>query len=235
MGAPVTTAPDSSVTATTTGPDPRFGMQGPIVQAATVTTPGGLSASVTGARNATLADPSDPFSLTSQLDSVRINGRLFLSTYTAADRRAVQTSPEGRQSFTTLDSLGRVVGERVPGLDSLIYRYDANGRLDEVQTGGRIATYTYDTLGRLATLTDPLGQTDSLFYDSADRLERQVLWGGRVVQYDYDAAGNLTNLTPPGRPAHVFRYTAVGLALLPNSTRHFSGDMMDLTRRWSAA
>jgi YD repeat-containing protein len=33
----------------------------------------------------------------------------------------------------------------------------------------------YDGAGRLATTTDPLGRTDSLFYDGADRLLRQPL------------------------------------------------------------
>jgi RHS repeat-associated protein len=31
---------------------------------------------------------------------------------------------------------------------------------------------------------------------------------GRQIAYAYDANGNLASLTPPGRPAHMFRYTA---------------------------
>jgi len=100
---------------------------------------------------------------------------------------------------------------RTPGLDSVVYRYDSRGRLDQVQVGGRIAAYTYDAKGRLATTTDPLGRTDSLFYDTADRLTRQVLPGGREVRFAYDSSGNLTSLTPPGRPAHGFTPNAVDL------------------------
>jgi YD repeat-containing protein len=36
-----------------------------------------------------------------------------------------------------------------PGLDSEVYGYDARGRLSQVQTGGRVASYTYDAAGRL--------------------------------------------------------------------------------------
>ncbi len=93
----------------------------------------------------------------------------------------------------------------------MAYRYNARGRLDRIQFGGRVANFTYDGFGRLATVTDPLGEIDSLFYNNADRVQRRVLWGARVVQYGYDATGNLTSLTPPGRLAHVFRYNAIGL------------------------
>jgi YD repeat-containing protein len=122
-----------------------------------------------------------------------------------------QTPAAGRQSFTTLDSLGRVRVVRTPGLDSVVYSYDTRGRLSQVQTGGRVASYTYDSLGRLATTTDPLGRTDSLFYDDADRLTRQVLPGGREIAFAYDSSGNLTSVTPPSQPAHLFKYTSLDL------------------------
>src|SRR5439155_97284 len=110
------------------------------------------------------------------------------------------TTPVNRQSFARLDSLGRPIMTRVTGLDSVTLRYDGDGRLDRTQNGGRIDTYTYDPQGRLKTTTDPLGRTDSLFYDLADRVTRTRLWDGRQVQFGYDSSGNLTSLTPPGRP-----------------------------------
>ncbi|MCI0689895.1 MAG: hypothetical protein L0Y54_22050, partial [Sporichthyaceae bacterium] len=210
-GSITTSAPDGTTTTTVEQADPRWSVQATVLKSLTVTLPSGLTSTTTGGRRVVLSDPANPFSLTLQVDSGVVNGNQFRSVYDAATQRVSATSPEGRQSFTTLDSLGRVRVVRVPGLDSVTYRYDSRGRLDQVKTGGRVATYTYDVKGRLHTSTDPLGRTDSLFYDDADRLTRQVLWGGRVVQFTYDSAGNLTSVTPPGRPAHTFRHTAVDL------------------------
>jgi YD repeat-containing protein len=77
-----------------------------------------------------------------------------------------------------------------------------------VVQGGRSWSYGYDSKGRLASVTDALARTDSLYYDDADRLIRQVLPNGSEILYGYDANGNLTSLTPPGRPAHGFGYDA---------------------------
>jgi RHS repeat-associated protein len=135
----------------------------------------------------------------------------MLSTYTAATRRLVLTSPEGRQQFATLDAKGRLIAAQAAGLDSVRLSYDSRGRLSQEQVGGRLWTYSYDVRGRLLSTLDPLGQRDSLFYDDADRLIRRVLPDGRAVLLDYDPNGNLASLTPPGRPEHGFQYTAVDL------------------------
>jgi YD repeat-containing protein len=68
-----------------------------------------------------------------------------------------------------------------------------------VVQGARSWSYGYDSKGRLAWSRDPLQRTDSLYYDDADRLIRQVLPNGSEIFYGYDANGNLTSLTP--RPA----------------------------------
>jgi RHS repeat-associated protein len=205
----LTTTPDGTTIRVAQGADPRWGLLAPVVDSAKVRLPSGLTAVTKSGRRATLADPADPLSLTALTDSTIVNGQLFRSVYDGATRRWTATSPGGRQGFTTLDSLGRVRVVRTPGLDSVTYRYDARGRLDQVQTGGRVTTYTYDPSGRLATATDALGRTDSLFYDGADRLTRQVLPGGRAMQFAYDSSGNLTSLIPPNRPAHEFGSTAL--------------------------
>jgi RHS repeat-associated protein len=50
---------------------------------------------------------------------------------------------------------------------------------------------TYDSLGRLATLTDGKGQVHTYSYDPLDRLKKDLLSSGDYFQYTYDAAGNL--------------------------------------------
>ena len=59
------------------GPDPRFGMQTPILTEQTFTTPGGLIWNATATRTASLSDPANPLSLTTQTDTVNVNGRTY--------------------------------------------------------------------------------------------------------------------------------------------------------------
>jgi len=47
----------------TQGPDPRFGMQVPLISNLTMTASGGLASNLTISRSVTLADPNNPFTL----------------------------------------------------------------------------------------------------------------------------------------------------------------------------
>jgi len=204
-------------------------MQAPTLRSLSVQLPSGLTSTATALRTASLSNPSDPLSLVSEADSVSINGNWTVTTYAAATRRLVRTSPEGRQAFATFDAKGRATTVQVAGFDSMRLSYDAPGRLRERQVGGRLWTYSYDARDRLLSTLDPLGHRDSLFYDDADQLIRRVLPNGRAVLFAYDGNGNLTSLSPSGRPAHGFQYTAVDLAQQydppgipgPTPTRYF--------------
>jgi len=166
---------------------------------------------VKGSRTVTLADSANPFSLLAQLDSLTVNNRTFVNLFDAVTRTCSATTPEGRTSSGRVDSLGRVVAEGVPGVDSVNYTYDAQGRLSQTTQGTRVWRYTYDSRGRLDSVIDPLSRASTFAYDSADRVIEQTLPDGRTVGYAYDANGNLTEVTPPGRPVHQFTYTPVDL------------------------
>jgi YD repeat-containing protein len=208
-------AANGAVTNATLGPDPRWGMLAPIDKTTTITTPGGLNASMTSQRTATLAQAGNPFSLITQQETFTFNGRTYTSNYDAATRTFTDISPAGRQQTMVIDSQGRPTFVQAAGLASLSYTYDSQGRLIAATQGGgvdaRTATFTYNGDGYLASATDPLGRTVSFAYDLAGRVAAQTLPDGRVVSYAYDASGNLTLLTPPGRPAHSFTYTPVDL------------------------
>lgn len=210
-GTTTTLAPDGTITSVTVSGDPRYGMESPILEQMTVTTPAGLTSLIESTRKAALTTLGDPLSWTSQLDSLVANGRVFTNTYDFASRSLTSVTPEGRRFTGKIDSLGRVIQDSVPSLAAVHYSYDTFGRLSQLSQGSRTWLYTYDAAGRLETVTDPLGRVDSFHYDVADRLTRQVLPDGRSLIFGYDAAGNLTSLTPPGRPAHGFAYTAVDL------------------------
>jgi YD repeat-containing protein len=206
-----TTAADGMVTTLTQGPDPRFGIQAPRIHSFEVTTPGGLTATVTGTRTVGLANPLDLLSLTHQTDTITMNGRPFTSIYDAASRTVTSQTPMGRRMVSTLDGLGRVVERRVAGLEPVRFSYNAVGQLMTVTQGSRHTLFGYDTQGRLATITDPLSRIVGFDYDAVGRTTRQLLPDGREVLSSYDANGNVTSITPPGRPSHAFTYTSVDL------------------------
>ncbi|MGE5548948.1 MAG: OmpL47-type beta-barrel domain-containing protein, partial [Bacteroidota bacterium] len=162
-GTTTTTRPDGTIVTTIEGPDPRFGMQAPIAKSMTVTTPGGLTYTQTATRAVTLADPNNPLSVQTLTDTVTINGRTYTSTYDAAMRKITSTTPEGRQSFTTLDVKGRVVLVEVPGLAPVAFEYDTRGRLTTITEGtgidARVSRINYNAQGFVESTTDPMERT----------------------------------------------------------------------------
>ncbi|HTR25894.1 MAG TPA: RHS repeat-associated core domain-containing protein [Terriglobales bacterium] len=202
--------PDGTSYSKTLGPDPRWGIQLPVTTSESLTI-GNLTATITASRTASLANPSDPFSLTTQTDTTTINGRTYKSVYTGSSKTFLDTSAEGRKTTTTLDSLERVSRFEPLGETAIAFAYDSRGRLASVTQGTRSETLAYDSDGRLASTTDALGQTRSFTYDADGRTLTDTLPDGRVINYAYDANGNLTSLTPPGESAHDFGYSTVNL------------------------
>ncbi|TMB42434.1 MAG: hypothetical protein E6J55_15700 [Deltaproteobacteria bacterium] len=157
-------------------------------------------------RTATLADPTNPLSLTGETTTLVRNGRTYTRTFAAAGRTVTEQSPAGRQRVQTLDAKGRVLSDRLGGLAPTNVSYDAQGRLITATRGtsGSARTFSmgYDTLNRLVSVTDPLSRTLGFTYNDADRVVTETLPDARQVRYTYDADGNLTSVTPPGRPTH---------------------------------
>jgi RHS repeat-associated protein len=212
-GSTVTTRADGTVLTVASKSDPRFGLQTPLVETSTFTTPGGLTSTTASSRTITSVDPdnpkldlSDPKNIALATDMVTVDGRTTTSTTDFVTRTMTVTTPMGRQSSATSDAFGRLVESRLPGILPSVSSYDAKGRLQTVTQGTRTVTYTYNPQGRLATVTDPLSRTVSYGYDAAGRVTSTTLPDSRQVSFTYDANGNLTTLTPPTRPQHGFDY-----------------------------
>jgi RHS repeat-associated protein len=181
-------------------PDPRWGMQAPFVASIGVRTPDGqLAFTQTASHQVTLADPSEPLSVLSQVDTVTINGRTTTTAYSAAAHTITTTDPAGLRTVRTLDARGRTVREETTNLAPKIYAYDTLGRLVKVTegigAGARSTALAYDQAGLLASSTDPLGAITSFQYDAAGRVTRETLPTGQVLAFDYDAAGNRVSAT----------------------------------------
>jgi RHS repeat-associated protein len=193
------------------GPDPRWGMLAPVAKSVVMTTPGGITRTITGAVTATLSNPTNLLSLASLTETSTESGQTRTRTYNAATRTFTFTSPEGRTSTATIDALGRWTSYAPsPGIAPLTYAYDTHGRLSLEAQGAESAAYAYDSLNRVASVTDGAGSATTYAYDAADRVTSVTFPGGRQYQYAYDANGETTSITMPNGAVHSLGYTARG-------------------------
>ena len=209
------TAPDGTITNEQTGGDPRWKLQAPLTTNTTITTPGALNFNSTFNRAVTLSNPADPLSLTTQTDTLTINGRTFTSAFTAASKTFLDTSPLNRQTTRVIDTQGRLTSLQFANLNPFAATYDVRGRLATTVfgTGGsaRTSTFAYNPAGFPASITDALTRVTGFAYDNVGRVTQQTLPDTRVIGFGYDANGNLASLTPPSRPAHTFTYSPLDL------------------------
>jgi RHS repeat-associated protein len=193
------------------GPDPRWGMQAPLIASLTTTVPGGPTSTLIATRSVQLADAADVLSIETLTDVVSVNGQPYTNVFERASRQFTLTTPEGRRSLQKIDGLGRLVERQEGDLQAISLLYDDRGRPAMYTEGSgasaRKFIFGYDDFGEVASLTDPLGRIARFEYDLTGRRTRRILPEGREIEYAYDRTGNLTSLTPPGRQAHSFTYT----------------------------
>ncbi|RKG82245.1 hypothetical protein D7W79_03040 [Corallococcus exercitus] len=207
-GTTVHTAPDGTVTTVVEVPEPRLGMQSPLVASRTVKLPSGLTSSSTHQREVTLLPQGTLLDVGTQTDTVTVNGRATTLRYEASGRRLLSTSPTGRVSVLTLDGQGRIHKAEAPGLLPVEFSYDAEGRPGSVIQGSRRRTFAYGADGALRTVTDAMDRVTTLARDEAGHITSTTLPGNRVTGFTYEAGGLPSSLTPPGRPTHQLQYTA---------------------------
>ena len=200
------------------GPDPRWGMLSPVVKTLTTRMPSGLTNFVTTQRAVSLANPIDPFIVIKTTETTSVNGRNYVSTFTASIRTTTNSTPVGRRTVTTYDALMRPTQEQTAGLHATRYTYDARGRITTVVQGSgseaRTNRFDYNAAGYVTNITDALERSMTLTYDGAGRIRDQTLPGNRVISTVFDVNGNLASVTPPDRPAHTFSYSPVDLRSL---------------------
>jgi RHS repeat-associated protein len=193
--------------------------------------PSGKTQTLLTTRSATLRNPNDPLSLATSTDVFSINARRYTTTFEAATRRRLTTSPAGRTELAMLDGRGRVVSAQVSGLAPISIQYGANGYVESVATGARLYRVAYNARRELTSITDPALRTTSFVYDTVGRLTANIFPDGRSTAFGYDLNGNVTAITPPGRATHRFTYTPVNLddsytppALAAAGGTHFTYD-----------
>src|ERR1700693_3101126 len=221
-------------------PDPRWGLQSPVLKTLSVAAPSGLTSNVSMNRTVTLADSADPLSLKTLTDTVSINGHSYTETFDAKNRQITRLTPAGRRAITTLDEHGRVSKVEVPGLLPITLNYDGQGRLITFSQGtgaeARVTGVVYNANGWVASVTDAQKRTDRFEYDAAGQIKKRIMPDGSEISLTYDAAGQLASVTPPGRPSHSLTYTSLGVlsAYLPPHIDQNAGNSAGKRNLWNS-
>ena len=125
------------------------------------------------------------------------NGGAFTATADTAD------------SLTRLtDGGGQTIGFKlVTSAAEETEIYDASGKLTSISDrSGLTQTLAYDSAGRLLSVTDPFGRQLTFSYNSNSRIATATVPGGAIYQYAYDTAGNPTSVTYPGGAIRQYHY-----------------------------
>ncbi|MCC6630405.1 MAG: hypothetical protein IT340_23755 [Chloroflexi bacterium] len=210
----VTTDPTGVQTTVTYGPDPRWGMQAPLVTSVTKKANNGAGPAfytMTASRTVTLVDPAQPQGqVQSQVDVVTVNGRTTRTEYNHAARTISVTNPAGQVTTTILDSRDRPVTATVTDRAPVTYAYNAGGLVTSTTQGSgadaRTFAYTYTPAGYQETITDPLNGVTHFTYDAAGRVLTQTLPTNHVTTFTYDAAGNVTSQVDPAGVRTTYEY-----------------------------
>ena len=113
--------------------------------------------------------------------------------------------------------------------DTVSSTYDSRGRLLSVsRPGNQTVTYAYDALGRLISHTDAAGNTQTFAYDAAGNLVSHTDPLQGTTSMTYDAAGHMVTLTDPKGNTTTYAYDDAGRTTLTtypnNKTEQYTYD-----------
>jgi RHS repeat-associated protein len=178
----------------------------PVGLTLSITDPAGKVTSYTYFASGDVASMTNPLGLITRYTYDGL-GRMLTSTEVS------DTYPAGLTTTFTYDGLGRTVTRTDPnvtdGVTAVVHTpttstiYDADSfvtstTISDSTTGGdgsRTTTNTPDSLGRLASTTDPTGATTSYGYDNYGRRTSVTAPDGTVTLSAYDSEGRLQTTT----------------------------------------
>lgn len=133
------------------------------------------------------------------------NGSMTVTTiYNSAQKTTNSVTGLGRSVSSTIDNFERPVRVTNGNLLPVQYAYTNKGQLASIQQGSRVTQFTYNSLGQLQSVTDPLGEIQQYTWDVSGRLTQAIRPDGKQINYDYDANSNLTSFQPPDKLVHSF-------------------------------
>lgn len=207
------TYPDGTMITVIPGPDPRWGMQAPLIKSITIKLPSGKSTTFEKNHSIILEDSNNLLSLVSLTETFKINNALYESVFNRTNNTLSFASPGGALStILNFNSQGRVaqITPAEPSIHPIQLFYYDNGLLQKIQQGDQFWFYTYDPKNQLTNITNASQKGISYKeYDNAGR--PHVVEVGPTYGPDYDSNGNTKTLTMPNTAIHQFNYSAINL------------------------
>lgn len=197
-----------------------------------VSMPNGSSMSFTADAAGRMTSRTDGLgrSLTYAFDAA---GRMSSIHY--ADGTSTTYGYDNRGRLTSVDAGDAAFTNRYDGAGRLVetaqaaFGRDANGRL--VMSNGFAASR--DAEGRIQSFSYPSGDV-TYSYDSGGRLSSVTDWDGRETTFSYDSAGRMASITRPNGTAVSYTYSSAGV-LLDIEETHGGTSLMRATLERDAA
>lgn len=118
-------------------------------------------------------------------------------TYDGKNRLTRAAYVNGRVRTYAYDKDGNLTEDAIEGLGSMKYHYE-NGRLASVtDTLGNETVMNYDAAGNVISQTDAAGNTVTYTYDPMGRTKTVTNPLGETLRFEYDYSGNITKTTYP--------------------------------------
>ena len=139
--------------------------------------------------------------------------------YDALGRRTTVTDAKGNTFTTFYDACGNVVKTTDPEgntVSETVYN-ELNLPAQVKNAAGKTTSYTYTPLGKVESVTDPLGEITEYFYDACGRNSSVLDASGHESRMQYDWLGNVTVLSGPLHGATQYGYDKRG-RLISEST-----------------
>lgn len=187
---------------------------------------------------------SDPTQLTTTFNSASTNNKIGLLWRSYYDRKigfdgqdTVAIRPDGKRlkfigggggmtvlvpSADVIDRLQMVVNpsngvhtgwKYTASANDTVENYDVNGRLNSiVNREGLSQSLAYNGNGQLTTVTDSFGRTLVFTYDGSSRVSTMTDPNGGVYQYGYDSNNNLSAVTYPDSTVRTYHYENTSFA-----------------------
>lgn len=119
-------------------------------------------------------------------------------TYDLNNARLSTADPLGKAVKLTRDALGRVITATNARGGKIDLTYDADGRvIKKAYDGTTVATYTYDSIGNMTSVTDSGGKT-TYGYNARSEVTATTYPDGKALSLTYDPAENVSSISYPG-------------------------------------